>query len=156
MNAFVRFWPIAFLFVIFATTSVSGCSSKPAELDALERQDREEAAQAFVKLPNQTQIKLVAWELTHRRPSSSKFDDLLERGHGDMTARVIAESLRTDTLIVQVTMLRVFLDSPGSERAKVAPADVARAFARCRVVEGPADLFCDQLKSEWAAQRASQ
>lgn len=136
----------AIVFVLFlAAASVSACADgKPEELRQLETMDLEQARVKFQALPPETQVRVVAWELEHRRPSSSRFDYLLDHNGAGVGPLLLVEAIRTDNFNVNVTLLLEFADlqqlpNPDGD------GRLSAAIARCYELGGQGNRECEDL-----------
>lgn len=84
------------IFSCFVVAFLSGCGEgRLEELRRLESMGLEQARSDFQKLPPHTQVRIVVWELEHRRPSSSRFDYLLDSNGSKVGPVLLAEAART-------------------------------------------------------------
>lgn len=134
----------------FAVISVSACSGgKPKELRHLEGMSLEQARTQFQTLPSDTQVRIVVWELEHRRPSSSRFDYLLDKNGTRVGSLLLAEAVQTGNLTVNVTLLLEFAQlppSPTSDR----DGRLSAALSRCFELGGRNNRECRSLQRKLA------
>lgn len=139
----------AALFLFSAVALLSGCAEgKPEELRRLESMGLEQARSAFQKLPPHTQVSIVVWELEHRRPSSSRFDYLLDRNGLKVGPVLLAEAARTKSFDVNITLLLEFAELG---RLQVVDDDdqLAAAIARCYELGGKATVNAGKFVRNW-------
>lgn len=142
---------VVILFFCFVAVFLSGCAEgRPEELRRLEAMGLEQARSDFQKLPPHTQVRIVVWELEHRKPSSSRFDYLLDRNGWKVGPFLLAEAARAKSLDVNVTLL---LELADLGRLPIAGDDVqlVAAIARCYELGGQENRECEDLRLKLAA-----
>lgn len=140
----------AILSLCLAVISVSACSGgKPKELRHLEGMSLEQARVQFQTLPPDIQVRIVVWELEHRRPSSSRFDYLLDKNGARVGPLLLAEAAQTGNLTVNVTLLLEFAQlqpSPISDQ----DGRLSAALSRCFELGGRNNRECWELQRKLA------
>ncbi|KRD28608.1 hypothetical protein ASE35_20260 [Lysobacter sp. Root916] len=141
---------IAILSLCFAVISVSACyGGKPKELRNLEGMSLEQARTQFQTLPPDIQVRIVVWELEHRRPSSSRFDYLLDKNGTRVGPLLLAEAVQTGNLTINVTLLLEFAQL---QPLSISDRDgrLSAALSRCFELGGRDNRECWELQRELA------
>ncbi|WP_206413466.1 hypothetical protein [Lysobacter enzymogenes] len=137
------------IFIIHRRSSFRVCGREAGRASPTGKYGVGASSIGFSEASPHTQVSIVVWELEHRRPSSSRFDYLLDRNGLKVGPVLLAEAVRTKSFDVNVTLLLEFAELGGLQVADD-DGQLAAAIARCYELGGQGNRECGEIRLKLA------